>query len=195
MEEDQKSQDLIHFQLSFALDRDRFFRRTCPSCGRDFKTKADEADLAASIEPSFRQRGLEIGAFPAIGGQDKQRQHLTCPYCEYYMEIANSLTEAFGSYIRLYIMREYVLPKVNAMFSDIADIFGNQKTEGSGGMFGLEIKVSHDESSLPPRPISGPEPPDMTKVLMLCCGKAIKILDGWYDLGICPYCGTRVTIQ
>ena len=43
----------ITFSFTFSLDRDNFFRRTCPSCGRDFKTEVEPNDLAAIIQTMF----------------------------------------------------------------------------------------------------------------------------------------------
>ena len=55
MSEEIQSDDVVRFHLTFSLDRGRFFRRTCPSCGRDFKTQADEADLATLLQPAFQR--------------------------------------------------------------------------------------------------------------------------------------------
>jgi DNA-directed RNA polymerase subunit RPC12/RpoP len=185
-----QAEDSIRISLTFSVDRDGFFRRSCPNCGRDFKTQVDEGDLVASLQPAFRQLGLEIGAEQ----EDETKEYLYCPYCGYYAESSDMLTQTLISYLRRYVMREYVLPRVNKMFSGVADSFRNV-SRSSRGPIGFEMKFEHNAALLPPRPISGPEPPDMTMVDLLCCGKRIKVMDGWYDVNLCPYCGTRVLLQ
>ena len=101
------------------------------------------------------------------------------------------LTEQFLVYLKRFVMREYVLPKINDMFSDFADGLGSNSRSNS--LFRIEIKADF-ENTLPTRPISGPEPPDMTKVEMICCGRMIKVYDGWFDLEKCPFCETEVRI-
>jgi len=190
-----EAEDVVRCQLTFNVDRDGFFRRTCPSCGRDFKTQVNEADLVASLQPAFRQIGLEIGAELSGEREEEAQEHLYCPYCEHYAESGDMLTQTLVSYFERYAMREYVLPVVNKMFSNAADAFGGIGRGSSKGSISFEIIFEHHRSVLPPRPISGPEPPDMTIVELLCCGKRAKILDGWHDLRLCPYCGTRVLLQ
>lgn len=186
------AEDVTRFNLTFSLDRDRFFRRTCPNCGRDFKTQIDEADLVMSLQPAFRQMGLEIGAEQSAEKEDEPKEHLYCPYCEYFAESSDMLTQIFVSYLQRYVTREFILPQINKMFSDF-----DSKSRSSGSRskgFGIEMKLEYSKSVLPPRPISGPEPPDMIIVELLCCNKKIKIIDG-YALNLCPYCGTNVILH
>ena len=152
--------------------------------------------MAVLLQPAFRRMGLEIGAERSEEGEDESQEHLYCPYCEHYAESSDMLTQALVSYLERYAMREYVLPKVNKTLSDFADSFRNIGRGSSGGLISLQVSVEHNKPVLPPRPISGPEPPDMTIVELLCCGKKVKILDKWCDLiSLCPYCGTRVLLQ
>lgn len=196
MSNEEHTDDVIQFRLTFSLDQNQFFRRTCPSCGRDFKTEVNEADLVASLQPAFQQMGLEIGTGTDKSNKSKENitQYLYCPYCGHQAEASDTLTQTFVSYLRRYAMREYVLPMMNRAFSGIADSFGGSRGR-SKGLFSIEMKFEHNRIVLPPRPISGPEPPDMTIVELLCCNKRIKIQDGYYGLKLCPYCGTSVLIS
>lgn len=185
-------EDSVRFSITFALDKDEYLRRTCPSCGRDFKTQADPADLSSMLQPAFRRIEAELGEmFVSAAGGETKTQYLSCPYCNYRAESGDMLTSEFQSYLKCFVMREYVLPKINNMFSDSAN--GLKSSSRSNSFIKFEIKADFD-NTLPPRPISGPEPPDMTKVEMLCCGRMIKIYDGWFDLEKCPFCGTEVRI-
>lgn len=188
MEDDES----VHFSITFALDKDEFLRRTCPICGRNFKTKADPADMSSILQPAFRRIENEIGELTlSTADGDSSPQYLSCPYCNHRAESGDMLTEEFQVYLKRFIIREYVLPKINNMFSDFAQ--GLKSTSRSNSFFSIELKADF-ENTLPPRPISGPEPPDMTKVEMFCCGRMIKIYDGWFDLGKCPFCGSDVRI-
>ena len=195
MSSETQSEDVTRFHLTFSVDRDGFFRRSCPSCGRDFKTEINEADLATSLQPAFRQMGLEIGTEHSEEREEETHEHLYCPYCEHYAESEDMLTQTFVSYLQRYVMHEYVLSMVNRMLSDVAGTSGDIGKGSSRGLTSFEVSLEYNRPVLPPRPISGPEPPDMTIVELLCCGKRIKIMDGWYGLNLCPYCGTRVWLQ
>jgi len=184
--------DSVRFSITFALDKDECFRRTCPNCGRDFKTQADPADLSSILQPAFRRIETEIGeiSLSAAEGETSQ-QYLSCPYCNYRAESGDMLTNQFQVYLKRFVNREYVLPKINKMFSDFAN--GLKSSSRSNSIIKFEIKADFD-NTFPPRPISGPESPDMTKVEMLCCGRMIKIYDDWFDLEKCPFCETEVRI-
>ncbi len=184
--------DSVRFSITFALDKDEYLRRTCPSCGRDFKTQADPADLASILQPAFRRIETEIGEISISTAEGESKpQYLMCPYCNHRAESGDMLTNKFQAYLRRFVMREYVLPQINNMFSDFAN--GLKSSSRSNSFIKFEIKADSD-NTLPSRPMSGPEPPDMTKVEMLCCGRMIKIYDGWFDLEKCPFCGTEVRI-
>lgn len=185
-------EDSVRFSITFDLDRDEFLRRTCPSCGRDFKTQANPDDLSSILQPAFRRIEEEIGGISlSTSDGEASPQSLSCPYCNYRAEAGEMLTEQFMVYLKRFVMREYVLPKINDMFSDFADGLGSNSRSNS--FFRIEIKADF-ENTLPTRPISGPEPPDMTKVEMICCGRMIKVYDDWFDLEKCPFCETEVRI-
>lgn len=88
-------------------------------------------------------------------------------------------------------MREYILPSIHSMFSEFSDSI--QSSSRSMGSFGIKMKFDYD-STLPPRPISGPEAPDMMRIDLLCCGESIKVRDGYFAVNKCPYCGEEVVL-
>ena len=185
--------NVLHFSLSFSLDRDEFFRRTCPSCGRDFKTQADPADMSSILQPAFRRIEDEIGgiSLSTSDGKQKSPQYLFCPYCYYRAESGDMLTEEFHTYLHRFVMREYVLPSIHKMFSEFSE--GIKQSSRPMGTFGIQITFDYD-STLPPRPISGPEAPDMMRIDLLCCGTSIKVRDGFFDVNKCPYCGEDIVL-
>lgn len=94
-------EDSVRFSITFALDKDEFLRRTCPSCGRDFKTQADPADLSSVLQPAFRRIETEIGeiSISAAEGESKP-QYLLCPYCNHRAESGDMLTNEFQVYLK-----------------------------------------------------------------------------------------------
>lgn len=191
MEDQYNSDDTTRFTVSLSVDRDHFFRCTCPSCGRDFKTENNEADFASIINPQIQRMGLEIGATPTSLTEEVPSQYLSCPYCEYQAETSEMLTEDTVHYLHRLLMREIVLPMTHKMFSGLGDSLGGSRRH-SGDFMSISFK--HSRSLLPPRPIHGPEPPDMKIVEFLCCGKSIKVAERWNDLNLCTYCGTPIAL-
>lgn len=183
----------IQFSIAFSLDKEEFFRRTCPNCGGEFKTKADPNDLSSILQPAFKRIESDIGeiSLPTLD-TDQIPRYLSCPYCEHKAKSSDMMTEELYEYLKRFVMREYILPQVNAILSEFSD--GLKRTSRSNNLFRIEIKVDSD-STMPPRPISGPEPPDMTAIEMLCCGKSIKVRDGYFDINKCPLCGELVELM
>lgn len=179
------TQNNVHISLSLSMDKDHFLRRTCPSCGQDFKTETDEADIAWIIAPQIRRMGLEIGG--AETQNDRHEDKLYCPYCEHQTKASNTLTKETVNYIHRHIMREIVLPMTNKAFSGFNDINRN-----TGGL--ISINFEYSRGTLPSRPIHGPEPSDMIEVDFLCCGQKAKVIEGWVSLSTCIFCGTKVTL-
>ena len=175
------------YSLSFGSpDRDHFFRRTCPSCGRDFKTEIDESDLQWPVAPEIRRIGLDPGAKQEGIETDPETEiYLHCPYCEHRAEVGNTLTEEHGRFLNRHLMREVLLRTVNDMFSGLENI-GRR----SGGL----VRFENHRSPQPPRPILGPDPPDMKIIEFLCCNRKAKVAERWYMVSKCIYCGSPVTL-
>lgn len=176
------------FSLSLSTDRDKFLRRTCPACGMDFKTDVDEADLAWEVAPQFKRMGVEIGEGRETDAAEEKSHRLHCPYCGHGSDANETLTEETTSYLHRHILREVVLPMTRQIFSGL-DGLGQR----SGGL--LSIRIEHSRSIYPPRPIHGPELPDMTIIEFICCGRKAKIADDWAGVDQCVFCNTPVAIR
>lgn len=177
----------LQFSLSVSIDRDKYFRRTCPKCNRDFKTAIKEADLAWAVAPQIRRIGSEIGV--ALGEETEKgsEDYLYCPYCSHQAKASDMLTEETVNYLKRFMMREIVLPMTARMFSGLEDI-----GKSSGGF--ISLRIEHSRSMYPPRPIHGPEPPDMKIIEFLCCGKKAKVTDRWLGVTQCVFCGMPVNL-
>ena len=189
------SQDAPENQISFNIpigtDRDKFLRRTCPSCGRDFKTEVDPADLAWALTSQIARASEELG-LPAVNAPEETAEsQVRCPYCQHAAPSSEVHTEETIDYLKRFAYRNYLIPKLNEMFSDLEDSIG-RGGGGSGGFISFSVSFEHEPMPLPPRPIHGPEPPDMKIVEFLCCGRKMKIADNWTAVSECIYCGVKV---
>lgn len=176
----------VRLGLSISLDRDNFLRRTCPSCGRDFKTEADQADIEWAIGSQVKRVGAEIGADLQTAAEPSH-EYLTCPYCYAVSESYETLPEEAINYVRRFAMREILTPLLNRMFGDLEDSIG-----GGGGFISISFK--HTRGTDEPRPIHGPDAPDMKIIEFLCCGKRAKVADEWCNVSLCIYCKTEVAL-
>ena len=164
-------------------------RYTCPSCGLDFKTQIDPADLQWLLTSYCQRAGLEIGA----GGSQLRQPHvLWCPYCGDRAESRQMLTEETMTYLKRIVYREFVLPQLNRMFAGLADSFGGQ--EQSGGFLSLSVEFKHSRSLWPVRRMHGPEPADQKIITLLCCNKKIKISEHWPHAPLCSFCSSKVVV-
>jgi hypothetical protein len=192
-EEEQDSSDSnIQFNVSISTDRDDFLRRTCPSCGRDFKTAIDPADLAWALSAQMQRMGLEIGPVGADEEEEPTQQQLLCPYCHHSADGSEMHTEETIEYLKRFAYRDYALPMINKSFSDLEDSIGSRGS--SGGFISISVSFKHEPIPISPRPIHGPEPADMKIIDFLCCGKQMKVADSWMEVSECIYCRTQVTL-
>lgn len=182
-----EDKDSSLFNLNVSIDRDKYFRRTCPECGRDFKTEINEANLAWAVAPQIRRMGVEIGGLSECDSEEPEDNFLWCPYCGCKSEASNTLTSELSDYLTRLITREIILPMTDKLFSGLGDM-----GRSSGGF--ISVRVEHSRSIYPPRPIHGPEAPDMKVIKLLCCKKKVKISEGWFGMDSCVYCGCPVII-
>jgi hypothetical protein len=184
-ENTEKAEEPVNFAMSLSTEGGRFFRRTCPACGRDFKTEVSPGDLEWAVAPTVRRMGVDIG----VDSSKKKAEdnYLYCPYCDHKSLASETITDETRAYLHRLITRELVLPMVHKAFRGL-DNFSSPR----GGFFSVEFR--HERSILPPRPIHGPELPDMRIVEFLCCGEKIKVSEAWTGVKVCTFCGTPVVL-
>lgn len=184
----------IRFSLSISLDRESFFRRACPSCGLAFKTEGNPADFAWALELQLRRVSEEVNVDPATVVGETPKETLRCPYCQHVAESSEMHTAETISYLKRFALREYALPKLHKMLEEFSESIRSLGSGGGGGLFSISISSNYERPPLPPRPIYGPDAPDMMILHFLCCGKKIKISESWRDVSLCTYCGTQVSL-
>src|SRR5947209_4735787 len=109
-EEEDEAQDSSEHQVRFSLeistDRDGFLRRTCPSCGRDFKTEIDPSDLSWALNTQIQRVSEEVGVSPAEIAQEGTPDNLRCPYCRHEVESNEMHTEETVEYLKMFAYRD-----------------------------------------------------------------------------------------
>ena len=189
--EEQGSSNSIELKVSIGTDRDRFLRRNCPSCGRDFKTEIDAADLAWALTAQISRVSMEMGIPAADAAVETEKRNLRCPYCQHFAEANDMHTEETVDYLKRFAYREYALPMLSKMLSEFAD---SVRMGSSGGLISFSISADYQQPLIPPRPIHGPEPTDMKIVDFLCCNKRIKVAESCVDISQCSFCGSQVSL-
>jgi len=190
MSDQQDRGNIQNFNVTVSTDRDGFLRRTCPSCGRDFKTENHQVDLASALTPQIHRIGRELGVLSANTESEEPEDMLCCPYCSHRTEASAMLPEDLFYYFKRLLMRELVIPMLNRTFGELEETFGRSSRSGSL----ISIHMEYSRGVLPPRPIHGPEPPDMKIVEFLCCGKRIKVAEQWDGIRACTYCATPILL-
>ena len=199
IKDEETANDIKHFKLTFSLDDGQFFRRSCSKCGLHFKEQADAYDLSHLVTPAFKQIEKEHGIILSTNSieqeSDSETKAISCPYCGHVDEPQNMLTDEFSQYFLRWTEREIVYPKIRAFYEGLDETFNRHSGTQRRGLFSIEMKFEHDDVSLPVRPISGPELPDMVKVKLHCCNRTIKIVEGWIDTITCLYCQKTLILQ
>lgn len=178
----------VQFAVSLRPDRDGFLRRSCPACGRDFKTEINTADLQWELAAQCRRMGVDVGEEP----NESEPAQLRCPYCAHVAAPSEMHTEETIAYLKRLVHREVVIPRLNRFTSDLEGMFPGGRH--SGGLVSISLEFNRSRIALPPRPIHGPEPPDLKVIDFLCCRKKIKVSDAWAGIDACVYCGTTIAV-
>lgn len=189
MEAQDSGRERVRFGVSVSTDRDQFFRLTCASCGRDFKILIDPDELQWALSTYSQRMGCDIG--PKNPDQP-QPNRMRCPYCGDEDETVQMHTEETVAYLKRIINRELVIPAIEAWAPRIEEALGGGYH--SEGLISVSIGFKHSRSLLPVRPMHGPEPADLKIVTFLCCGKKVKISEGWGEIHSCPFCGMEVAL-
>jgi hypothetical protein len=177
-EDDLGGENDVRLEASISTD-DAFMRRACAKCGLHFKTEASPDQFASILQPMVSRATRDYGLSGEADDEgDEEAVGLHCPYCCERTPAATAHTEETYAYVKRLIYREVVMPMIRNAFGGLRN---------SRSSF---VSITYEKGTLPPRPIHGPEPPDMLEVRFLCCSKSAKILPEWLGTITCPSCGT-----
>lgn len=174
--------------LGFGLpgDASGYCRHECPSCMREFKTVFDETQLQDVLAPWITKLAAE-SEHDDRNDATTSTQMISCPYCAERAPAQEYLHPEYQAYLVRLVRREIVEPKIAAMMDSFAD-----SMRGLRSRF-ISVKVDSSRTRSP-RPIAGPDPDDMLRVVCLACDERFKINDRWRDHVVCPACGTPLQL-
>ena len=149
--------------MSFPLDSDRFLRRECPTCEREFKWFAAEEgadETEASPAP-------EAGYY--------------CPYCTIQAPPDQWWTQAQAALIQSVLSKKIIEPELKKLERSMRDL-----SRQSGGL--IDVSTTSD---LPPEADPLVETDDMRRVDFACHpDEPLKVLEDWDRDVHCLLCGS-----
>lgn len=154
--------DEIQIPISLPLDSDRFLRRECPTCEREFKWLASESEEEATPVP-------EAGYF--------------CPYCTIQASADMWWTPAQLELATNIATHQIVKPELEKFSRDIRD-----SSRRSGGFIKMDVKADLPPEADPlvevddMRRVDFPCHPN----------EPVKVLETWTGEVHCLICGSRV---
>jgi hypothetical protein len=169
--------------LSFPLDEGGFFRRACPLCRREFKVQMRREELGGLIDHQVRSFLLMAEADSAGEGdaEDAEADHW-CPYCGQNSPRGEWWTEDQVAYIHTALRNIFARLLNEHLIGPLNREFGRSR--------GSMISVRFEGKKLPEEEMwVSPEPDDMTRFMLPCCGREIKLEDDWLGPVHCFYCG------
>ena len=171
--------------VSIPLDSERFLRRECPYCCREFKIQMSEADLSDLV-----QRGIDSFMLEQQGeatrdtdsGRSASDQMFTCPYCGEEATVDSWWTQEQLSYLRVIVQNVMARMLNEHLIRPMRRSFGRS----SGGA----ISISFEGRDMPTaEEWISPEVDDMTVHDLPCCSDKLKLSETWTGEFRCYYCG------
>lgn len=171
----------IKMNISFPLDKDKFFRRACPFCKREFKIQISDEEFAELIQKSKELYMLERGEGDfeekeSIKENDSER--FFCPYCGQEASSEEWWTIEQSRYIQVHV-ENIMADIVNRDFIEKIE----RKFRGNKFIKFKGKKLSMEE------PRISPDNNDMIIINLPCCQFKIKIEENWNKIVHCFYCG------
>ncbi len=176
--------------IPLPLDDERFLRRECPFCRREFKiqiSKEDLTNLAQNKLDSFlleekKDETLKINDF---NNKSSNESLHTCPYCGQKAPLSDWWTKEQIKYIEIFaenvmidiINKNLIRPLKKKGFSSSKSDFISLSLEFKG----TEMKKKE--------PWISPEENDMKIFDLPCCKCKIKIEEEWNKDVCCFFCG------
>ena len=169
--------DLV-INASVPLDDDRYLRRECPHCIREFKIKLSEEELTSYLDK-------HIASFltdEVVTDEDAdETKEFYCPYCKqtapnthWWTQEQLSYLEIFGKNILAKIVNENLIKPLKRTRT--------RKNDFISITFDAKEMVYED-------PWISEEINDMVLFDLPCCGESIKIQEGLQEDVCCYYCG------
>ena len=158
------SNDTRSFSMSLPLDSDRFLRRECPTCEREFKWHVPEDAPEPSSEP-----------------RDTSRAYF-CPYCGVEAPTSDWHTKEQAELAKSIIYEEVVRPELEALKRTV------ERSNRGGGFLRMSVEISDAD---PAPEITATD--DMRRIDFPCHpDEPVKVMDDWAREVHCLICGASV---
>lgn len=170
----------IEINISFPLDEDKFFRRQCPLCQREFKVLLEEHEIE-----DITKKGIELFMLEQEEEKDEseeeQFKESYCPYCGQSSPYDKWWTDEQSAYLGIYI--ENIMKKLinENLIGPLKKRFGRPSSGPISIKFeGKELKQEETWIS--------PEENDMDVFDLPCCSRKLKLKEEWKDKVHCHFC-------
>ena len=169
----------IQVPISLPLDKDKYLRRQCPLCSRQFKIRVEDSEL----ESMYRQFAKGFLSAENQEEDSEDRDECYCPYCGQVSSADSWWTDEQSKFINDHVEDVF------------AEIVNEQLLKPLGrsarrSKF-LEVKTTPLKKKTP---WMSPEPDDMRDFKLLCCKRGLKVLEDWKDSICCYYCGFKYNL-
>ena len=170
----------IEMNISFPLDDDKFFRRQCPLCRREFKILLEEHELE-----DITKKGIESFMLEQREEKDEleeESEEFYCPYCGQSSPHDKWWTEEQSAYLGVYI-ENIMKERINKNL-----IGPHKRSFGRSSSGPISIRFEGKEMKKE-EPWISPEENDMKVFELPCCERKLKIKKEWKDKVHCYFCG------
>lgn len=174
----------IETSLEFPLDDDDFFRRECPLCRKEFKVylKRDELTTLAQagIDSFMIEQDEEISDTDEASEPEIE---FVCPYCGQRASQDSWWTQEQLAYIGV-VVSNIVANLINEnLMRPLKREFGRSQ---SSGLVSIHFEGQEMEQE---EPWISPEVNDMQAFDLPCCGRKLKVEEGYAGTVHCFFCG------
>lgn len=173
----------IELKIEMPLDENRFFRRECPYCFREFKILINDDKMLYGITQKLLDLYLiEEDNEERKDSNSEQQINYFCPYCGQQAGPDHWWTQEQLAYVSIYaknimaqIINEKLIGQLKRTFSKSSSNFISFRFEGR--------EIEQQE------PWISPESNDMEIFDLPCCQHKMKIKEGWSGKIYCYLCG------
>ncbi|MBA7687039.1 hypothetical protein ES703_95499 [subsurface metagenome] len=173
----------IRMNLSFPLDDDRFFRRECPFCRKEFKVLLEKDELTDVAQKGIDSFMIETKEETMDLDESKRSEtEFTCPYCGQQAPSDSWWTQEQLAYVGI-VAKNIMAKMINEnLISPLKTTFQRP----SSGMVSIRFEGKEMKQQ---EPWISPEVNDMEIFDVPCCQRKIKIEDEWTGVVHCFFCG------
>ena len=173
----------IRINIPFSLDDEKFFRRECPFCRKEFKVLLEKEELT-----DLAQKGIDSFMIEAkeesidLNESELLETEFTCPYCGQQAPSDSWWTQEQLAYVNI-VVKNIMAKMIN---ENLISPLKRNFQKPSSSMISIQFGGKEMEQQ---EPWISPEVNDMEIFNLPCCQRKIKIEDNWSGVVHCFFCG------